>query len=256
MLGGEMRMVEHWRKKYLLQAFIVVMVITPVIIGGFYWFDYVGFELILLMGMLLILYLMIKSLREDLQTRGEAAILSKADVLFDGISFDYAKGIKEEELLNQDIVSSYSKRECGNVMKGKDFLVEENWLYTTLSSKFLTIYNTSFRGIILAITASKKTSLLKGKIIQVKGRLIASEEGTELLKKYGLERDIRALLDLFKTDKIEWFSYGEKIYFFIKTDEKLFYQFSLFKVNSISNFTKRIEQLQKLILNFVKAFGG
>ena len=256
MLGKETHILEQWRKKYLLQAFIVALISVLVILAGISRLDFGGFKLILILAVLVVFYLMIKSLQEDLQTRGEGLVLAKGNILFNHLSFDYGKGIADNALHNQEMVAPYKSRECKNVMSGQRFLIEEDWLYTAVSKKFLTVYNTSFRGVILEISAGNLPSSFSGEISKAKGRLLPVGGGSVLLKKYGLEKDMAALLDLFAANKVKLFVYQGKIYFWIRSEAKIFYQFSLFKVNSIGNFVKRTEKMQKLILNFVKVFAN
>lgn len=244
---SDMYGLEHWRKKYLLEAFLVIMLAVVVVLAGFYWFDFAGFQFVLFLFMVIFSYMALKSLCEDLQTRGEALILARSKELFNNLSFDYGKGIDENVLLNQEAVSSYRRRECFNVIKSKKFVIEEDFLYTTISSKFIEINQTAFRGIILEIDAIFPKSVSKGEIFIKKGKKQFIGGLASVIKEQKITEDVLLLMNFFNSDRLIVMQYNEKMYFWLKSDCSLFYQFSLFKYNSQAPFVKRIEQLQKLI---------
>lgn len=250
---SDMYGLEHWRKKYLLEAFLVLLVAVVAVLTGFYWFDFAGFQLVLFLFMVIASYMALKALREDLQTRGEALVLARSKVLFNNLSFDYGKGIDENILLNQEAVSSYRKRECFNVITGNKFVIEEDFLYTTVSSKFIEINQTAFRGIILEIDAAFSKSASKGEIFIKKGKKQFVGGLASVIKEQGITEDVLLLMNFFNSDKLVVMQYNEKVYFWLKSDCQLFYQFSLFKYNSQAPFVKRIEQLQKLIEKIISA---
>ena len=127
MAGEQTYMLNYWRKKYLRQAILVVILATAVVWLSFVFFDYIGFKILLAAVGVVVTYLMFKAIREDLQARGEGIILAKSDALFHGIRFDFGRGIDENTLLRQDVIPAYKLRECYNVLKGNNFILEEDW---------------------------------------------------------------------------------------------------------------------------------
>ena len=55
--------------------------------------------LLIILAVLTVAYLMLRELRDSLQTRGETLIFAKGKALFDGVDFDYGQGIDKDEAL-------------------------------------------------------------------------------------------------------------------------------------------------------------
>lgn len=87
------------------------------------------------LAVLTVAYLMLRELRDSLQTRGETLIFAKGKALFDGVDFDYGQGIDKDEALFG--MWAFDARECRGVMSGRGFSLEEDWLYKAVSARFL-----------------------------------------------------------------------------------------------------------------------
>ena len=254
MLNQELTALEYWRKKYYFQAGIVISIAVVIVCLTLVYADFFGLKLLITLGAISVTYLMLKELRDDLQTRGEALILPHANTLFNNLFFDYGKGIKEKTLLDQDVIGTYQVLEYHNTLENNLFHYEEDLFYSIISSKFLSLQQTAFEGIILsmdmpAATDKKKTSInINKKQLNISGFLsdtIKTKEFTPLLNE---------LRDLFHPQKIDIITENGKIYFWIKTSAPLYHQFSLTSPNSANMFIKRIERLQNLAEKMAQIF--
>ena len=70
--------------------------------------------LLIILAVLTVAYLMLRELRDSLQTRGETLIFAKGKALFDGVDFDYGQGIDKDEALFG--MWAFDARECRGVM--------------------------------------------------------------------------------------------------------------------------------------------
>lgn len=254
MLTLETTALEYWRKKYYFQAFIVICIALIITCLTFFYADFMGLKVLVALGAVAISYLMLKELREDLQTRGEALILPQAGKLFNNLDFDYGKGIKENTLLNQEVIEKYQVLEYHNTLQNELFHYEEDLFYSIISSKFLSIRQTAFEGIILSMNMPAATDKKKTVITINKNQVNISGFLAETLKKAEFTPLLNELRDLFHPQKIDIISQDGKIYFWIKTNIRLYHQFSLTSVNSANIFIKRIERLQKLAESIAKVF--
>lgn len=248
MAGQETRVLNYWRKKYLLQVLFVMCVAVLVVWAAFVYFVFFGFILLTVAVAVLVAYLMLKAIKEDLQVRGEGIILARADTLFNGLKFDFGRGVSESVLDAQNVVKSYKFRECHNVMKGNDFILEEDWLYSLISAKFFSFSQTAFQGVVLALNIPNAPEGLKGKIDISKNKPVISGELNGYLQKHQAQAHILALLKLFKASSLKVVVMKGKIYFWIGSETKIFYQFKLFSTNTINAFVKRVNDVQKEIV--------
>jgi len=256
MAGQETRVLNYWRKKYLLQVLFVMCVAVLVVWAAFFYFDFAGFKLLACAVCFIITYLMFKAIKEDLQVRGEGIILAHADTLFNGLKFDFGRGIDENVLDAQNAVKSYKIRECHNVMKADDFILEEDWFYSLISAKFFSFSQTAFQGVVLALNVQTAPEGLKGKIEFSKNKPIISSELNGYLQKHQAQAHILTLLKLFQAPSAEAVVMNGKIYFWISSETKIFYQFKLFSTNTIHAFISRVQNLEKEISGLLKALNS
>lgn len=240
------QVIEYWRKKYLTEAFVVI-VLAAFAIGVFvFYISYGGFKLLFSFLAVFFAYLMLKELRDDLQTRGENLILGQNEPDFSALEFDFGRGIDEKKLLELTSIPSYQVRECGNVIKGKGYLLEEDWLYSVISAKFLSFNQTAFFGVILRIDVPSLDKKLAGVIERVGGKVVILGDLTEELKKQGSSLVFEKMLKLFETNKIKVETSHGQMYFLIKTRKHLFYQFSLLKPCYSQKFIEGVKVWKKM----------
>jgi len=247
MLELESRTLEHWRKKYLGQFLIVLLITGLVVYASLLWFDYIGFIVLMVIFAILILFLTIKALKEDLQARGEGIILAKAGSLFSGLTFDYGKGLKENLFYEQNIIPEYKVRECYNVLYGCGYCLEEDFFYSAISTKFLTIHQTAFEGIVLMFDDADEEFKTKGEVQLLKNKITYLGGIDSLLRNDQATAILMKIMTLFHSKQIQVFVFSGKMFFLIKTKTKLFYQFSIFKYNALSVFVKRVQEIQKAV---------
>lgn len=219
--NNRVRVLEYWRKKYLWQAVSVVLIAAGMISAVVMFVEAVLLKLLAVMIILLVAYLMMKELQGELQTRGENLILSAAPMSAAGVAFDYGKGIAKGNRLFD--CWKYDVRECRSVMCGKDFILEEDWLYTTAAARSFTLKLTVFEGIVLAVNAQNEAQA-KSLVQSAELRHVA-----EKMRQLFSAKDIRIVAD------------GTQIGLFFKTEKRLFYQFSLLKTNSAGAFLQRLQ---------------
>ena len=251
MLENEAKVLEYFRRKYLRQAFVVFCICGSVIFLGCWFVEDFWLRALLIFGPFTVLYLMMRALREDLQSRGESLILMKKEEIFPKLDFDFGRGMDERVFDKQNVVSEYRIRECFNVMKGGNFILEEDWFYTPVSSRFLSISSTVFEGVVLAVFASSVPEL-EGEIKIVKGKTVFSGALAPFLKALGTDLEIAELIRFFGVNKFSVVGNDGRIYFWIKTKTRIFYQFSLIRANSLGMFVKRIEKLKQMIENIFR----
>lgn len=246
------QVIEYWRKKYLTEAMVVMALAGLAIIVFVSYISYGGFKLLFSFLAVFFAYLMLKELRDDLQTRGENLILGQKDTDFDMLEFDFGRGIDEKKLLELASLPAYQVRECGNVIKSERFILEEDWLYSVISAKFLSFNQTAFMGVILQIDVPDISKNMTGTVEQIGTKIIISGELADELKK--VERDFvfEEMLKLFDAKKIKVETVRGQVYFLIKTRKHLFYQFSLLKPCQLHKFVDSVkiwrEMAEKLVL--------
>ena len=82
MLINETKILEYWRRKYLLEAFIVLLIGIGTAIVTEIYADYVWSKVLFLLLAIVVSYVMIKEIKNDLQARGEALVLAHGNELF------------------------------------------------------------------------------------------------------------------------------------------------------------------------------
>lgn len=244
-LAREAKILEYWRKRYLLQAFIVAILGIAGIVAVWKYVNLLSGRLFLSLLILVVFYVMYKSLRENLQARGEGLILANGEELFGEMMFDVGRGLCENALLAQEISPPYQVRECRNVMRGKGYWFEEDWFYSVLSSKYIPINQTAFEGVILAFADTQSAEGLKGRVYLKGGKAIIAGDLASRLKQTGASEKVVAFMRLFGATEAEMAVADKMLYVWIGTEKKLFYQFSLFKSNTLVLFQKRIETLRR-----------
>ena len=77
MLAKEAKVLEYWRKKYLGQAAMVLIAAAGAVAAAWFYVEAALLKLLFSLCAILVAYLMLKELRESLQTRGEMLIFAK-----------------------------------------------------------------------------------------------------------------------------------------------------------------------------------
>lgn len=225
MLAKEAKVLEYWRKKYLGQAAMVLIAAAGAMAAA--WF-YVGAALLKLLFSLcavLVAYLMLKELRESLQTRGEMLIFAKGKDLFADVVFDYGQGLDKGDKLWE--AWEYNVRECRGVLFGEGYLLEEDWLYNTAAAKFWTLKMTVFEGVLLAAVcpAGKENALADRQEIRAAGEKMRRMLGAKKMRIVAGEG---------------------RIGFYFQTPGRMFHQFGLWRPNAMGAFVRRVEALKTL----------
>lgn len=218
-LAHDVKVLEFWRKRYLLQAGLVV-VIGGVLAGLvlMYVRDW-RLWLILLPLIGVVLGVMLRELREGLQTKGESLIFAKGQSLFKDIRFDYGAGIDDKYPVWENW--TYNLRDCRAVVRGEGFCVEEDCLFTLISSKFFEIRGTVFKGVILTIDCD--------------------DEAQNLLDDAKLNAEAENLRKILEADTVTIHFAWQKMCFCFVSKKRLYHQFSLLKFNALIKFVGRLE---------------
>ncbi len=222
-LTKEAKVLEYWRRKYLVQAVIVAVTAVAGLILVCLYVPAVLLRLLFCLCIIAVAYLMIKELRESLQTCGENLIFDNGGNLFANVRFDYGQGLdKNDKLWN---TWDFQVRECRGIMSGKGFLLEEDWLYTTAAARFFVLKLTVFEGIVLSVSCPT------GKAATLCDRQEVCAAGEKMCRLLG-------------TKKMRTVSVDDKIVFCFETKKRLFYQFGLLRPNTIGAFVRRVEMLR------------
>lgn len=247
----ETRVLEYWRKRYLAQGAAVGAVCAGAGAVGIYFLGLTLGGLFIFLLATLILEIMLKELRADLQVRGEGLIFAKKEALFRGLRFEEGDGIGENELLSVAGVPAYRVRERGSVMAGEGFVFEEEFLYTPVSSKFFELKQANFIGV-LARFEAKGASEGDGKL-KLKG-------GKGVVFSGALKEDVAAacsaVLALFGANEALFCVKGGMFYLLIKNERKLFFPFKLFEANALKAFSLRIEAVREAAEKVLSALNG
>ncbi len=255
-LAKENRVLEYWRKRYLFQAVVVVVLAGVVIASAICFVPYAPVAAFAVFLVLFVAYVMLKELKEGLQTRGEGLVFSRGEEVFSGLMFDVGRGLCENALLTQEIVQGYQVRECRNVMRGKGYWLEEDWFYAVVSSKFLPLNQTVFEGVVLAFAAAKGTEEATAEIKLAGRQAVVTGKLAPYLRQSGATECATTFLTLFAAEKAILTLADKTLYLWVKTDKKLFYQFSLLKPNTLTAFQKRIGALHEAAEKMVRALNG
>lgn len=225
-LAQETRLIEYWRKKYLFQAAAVAVCAGAAIAAAAVYIQAKLPALLIILAVLTVAYLMLRELRDSLQTRGETLIFAKGKALFDGVDFDYGQGIDKDEALFG--MWAFDARECRGVMSGRGFSLEEDWLYKAVSARFFMLKLTVFEGILLVVDNGEGSMPDAAALIRNAGVHEAAEKMRRLL---GAET-MRAAVS------------GGRAVFYFKTKNRLFHQFALERTNTTGIFVRRVEALK------------
>lgn len=253
MSAQQARILNYWRKKYLLQVLTVFLLALFVVWAAILYFDYLGFKLLIFVLSFIVAYLMFKAIKEDLQVRGEGIVLMHSGALFNDVKFDFGRGLSEKELDAQNVVKSYKFHECHSVMKSNDYVLEEDWFYSLMSAKFFSFSHTAFQGIVLALNIPLAPENLRGKIEISKTKTYISADVNNFLKTHNAQQYVLALLKLFKASSAEVVFHKGKLYFWINSETRIFYQFKLFSTNTVHAFVKRVQDIQKEVSDLLSA---
>ena len=244
-LAKEAKILEQWRRMYMVQALVVALISGAVIFAVWKYADFLEVRVLLSLAALAFFYEMCKALRASLQARSEGMILAAGEEVLGEAIFDVGRGLCENALLAQEICPPYQLRECRNVMRGKGFWLEEDWFYSVISAKFLPLYQTMFEGVILAFVDVEGEDGMTGHLLLKNGRAVITGDLAAHLKRNNAIGALETFMRMFGAKKAELATADKMLYLWIATDKKLFYQFSLFKMNTLAPFQRRIELLHK-----------
>lgn len=253
MQNKDLSPLHYWQKKYLKESLCVLLLLGLATIAAISIFDYWGFQLFLIIGAISIAYLMIKSLREDLQTRAEAMIWEKNSSMFGNVIFDVGSGENTAILLNQNVVSGHQARECYNVMQTPHYMWEEDIFYTEQHLKWFSLRNTAFNGVILSLNAPHAPQNASAIISLSASKLSIKGNLKDYFTHHKINTLLQDILKLLHAKQIHAVTSNHKIYFWIVNSRKLFHQFSLIKPITPLPFIGRIQQLQQITENLLKA---
>lgn len=226
-LAADIKVLEFWRKRYLGQACIVLVLTCALLWMVFYYVSDWRLWLILLPLICFVAYIMLKELREGLQTKGESLIFAKTKALFDNIRFDYGAGVDDKFPIWDKW--NYNQRECQVVVRGLGFCLEEDALYSVASSKFLAIKGTVFKGILLTFDAD--------------------ENAQGVLNDARFKQEAERLRQILKADKVTLSLVQNKICLCFTSNRRLYHQFSLLRFNVLTAFICKLETVLAQVAN-------
>ncbi len=252
----EAKTLEYWRKRYLGQAVIVGVLAFAPAAAGWICADFFILKVFLTLLAAVFVYIMCQGLQRSLQARGEGLILAKGGEAFGEVMFDVGRGLCENALLAQEIAKGYQVRECDNVMRGKGYWLEEDWFYAVVSTRYIPLNQTVFKGVVLAFADLHSEDGLKGNLLLKNGKAVITGGLAQRLKQSGAAEIAATFVRLFKANGAELVTADKTLYLWIKTEERLFYQFSLFRPNTFTAFQRRIENLKEPAEKMLSALNG
>lgn len=226
LLAADGKVLEYWRKRYLGQAVVVLLLAGGLIAVVLKYIADVRLWVLLLPLICLVAFVMIKELREGLQTKGESLIFAKTNSLFDNVRFDYAAGIDDRFPIWENW--NYNLRDCRAVVFGEGFCLEEDCLYHIASSKFIEIKGTVFKGILLTLDCDEKAQ--------------------SLLNDTRFKRETERLRQILKAEKFTLNFMQNKICLCFVSNRRLYHQFSLLRFNALTTFLCKLEIVLAQIL--------
>ena len=218
-LASDVKVLEFWRKRYLGQACIVLLLAGALLWMVFYYVNDWRLWLLLLPLICFVAYIMLKELREGLQTKGESLIFAKTKALFDNIRFDYGAGVDDKFPIWDKW--NYNQRECQVVVRGQGFCLEEDALYSVAASKFFEIKGTVFKGILLTLDCDEKAQ--------------------SLLNDVHFKQEAERLRQILKADKMTLSFAQNKICLCFASNRRLYHQFSLLHFNMLTIFICKLD---------------
>ena len=237
----EERVLGYWQGRYLFQLLLVNFIGIAFAIAVLFFVKFLLLKAIFLILDVVVVRLMIIALKEGVQYRGERAFFSNLKDEFTDLVFDYGKGIDEDILSAQNAIDEYQVRECKNVMIGDGFIIEEDWFYNVSTIKSIAINDTVFSGVICAYDIDSKDEL-KGRI-NIKGRVLLTNGNISSFISPEHKEKLYRLLKLFRAREAKVVLSGGKLYVWISTHAKIFYQFNMFQNGKMRDFENRIRML-------------
>lgn len=220
-LAADVKVLEYWRRRYLGQTAVVLIFAGVLIAMVLKYIADIRLWVLLLPLIALVSFVMIKELREALQTKGENLIFTKAKTLFDNIRFDYAAGIDDKFPIWENW--NYNLRDCRAVVLGDGFCLEEDCLYHVASSKFIEIKGTVFRGILLTLDCH--------------------ESAKSLLNDARFKQEAERLRKILKAEKFSLNFMQNKLCLCFISNRRLYHQFSLLRFNLLATFIYKLEMV-------------
>ncbi len=220
-LAADIKVLEFWRKRYLGQAALVCLVVGFLCVMVFKCIADVRALVLFLLLIGGIAFVMIRELREALQTKGESLVFAKGKSLFENICFDFGAGIDDDDSVWGNW--NYNQRDCGAVVLGDGFCLEEDYLYDIVSSKFIEIKSTVFKGILLTLDCH--------------------EGAQSLLNDMRFKQEIENFRKTLKARSVASTFMQNKIYIWFVSDGRLYHQFSLWKFNVFVSFVAKLEKI-------------
>ena len=254
MFSSDIKKLKYWRTKYLLESIWVAICAISVIVAAYLYIEYWGFCFLVILAVVAIVFLMLRALREELQTRAEMLILEKHKNLLENIHFDVGGGIETEKIMALNVVDKTQSRDCFTVLKTDRYIWEEDLFYKEHSFKYFSIRNTAFRGILFAVKAERAFQDTKADGVLVGKNMLITGNLKSFLVRCDAEELLVQLLKMFGVSKVTMVSMDGWIYFWVKTSKRLFYQFSLLQEVSPLPFVSRMEQLKDIADKFTEAF--
>lgn len=246
MQHNEVNGLKYWQKKYFMEGIRVLTVLVFICLMGWYFCNYGEFLLIFGLGVAALAYKMLHSLRDGLQTRAELLIWEKRAAEFGGLVFDVGLGADTEVLLAQNVVEGRQARECHNVLKTTEYMWEEDIFYTEQRLKYFTLRNTAFAGVILSIKADKAPNKTYAEVRTMGQKVLMMGTLKSFLDEHNSVSIWADVLRFFKAEKMRIEVANGRIYCWIKTSRKLFYQFSLVGEISPLPFISRVQQIKQM----------
>ncbi len=256
MLEKETIAVEFWRKRYWRQAVFITILLGGLATAAVCYFEFLFTKLVCAIIATLLIYLMVRELREDLQTRGETICTAPQIGLYENLHFDVGRGIDEKILENLQSVADYQTRECRNEMYQEVVSLEEDVFYNGGSARFGRLQQMVFEGVILTAALKESLPYCKGEILQNGDKIISIGDTSDLLKKHQILEILEKIMKNFSAQRIMAEVYQDKIYFFIPTAKKIFAQFSLFSYNRTDKFVRRVLTLKTQMEDLYKSLNG
>lgn len=225
-LAADVKVLEYWRRRYLGQTAVVLIFAGVLVTMVLKYIADIRLWVLLLPLIALVSFVMIKELREALQTKGENLIFTKAKTLFDDIRFDYAAGIDDKFPIWENW--NYNLRDCRAVVLGEGFCLEEDCLYHVTSFKFIEIKGTVFRGILLSLDCH--------------------ESAQSLLNDARFKQEAERLRQILKAEKFSLSFMQNKICLCFVSNRRLYHQFSLLRFNLLTTFICKLEMVLAQVL--------
>ena len=237
----EEKLLSYWQGRYLFQLLLVCFIGFAFAISVLFYVKFLLLKIFFLLLDVVVLRLMILALNEGIQYRGERAFFSNIKDEFEGLVFDYGKGIDEDVLAQQNVVGEYQVRECKNVLTGDGFIIEEDWFYNVSTIKSIAINDTVFLGVVCAYDVDHNDEL-KGRV-ELKGKTLLVDGNISSIVSLDYKDKLCKLLKLFKAKEAKLVLTNGKLYVWISTSSTILYQFDMVQKGKMREFESRIHLL-------------